>query len=358
MQHSFHGAILCRTLTCGFFLLSVGCPAHANHVRKHSMPTGAFLRRPAPSVQALNKQLASDKRVQIRFARLFRMSPEMVRMAFRQMRMARLKEDRVLQIYYVHPGEHIGYKLRRLKKGSWIYVLSDGTPALAQVCGNPIRRVLTAHRSAPQTRLVSSGPGFQPFAPPSGHLPPFLKPAGSMRSTLPPEFVEVAVPPPTRLPVTPPGITPVVAAAQLSHFFNAGLLVLPFGILPFVGGSGGSPPTGGGSPPGPPPPGPSPPPGPTPGSGPGPAPSPGPPPPGSGPTPPSPIPPPPVPPSPFPPPGPIPPPGPGPIPTPTPIPPPPPGPGPVVPETDALSLLITGMIPALVFLMYSRTRRR
>ncbi|HZT40863.1 MAG TPA: hypothetical protein VFA07_01675 [Chthonomonadaceae bacterium] len=212
------------------------------------MPEGSFLRRPAPTAQALSRQLASDPAVRTRYARLFQMAPQMVAPAFSGARLTRLKHDQVVQVFYVRRGEHMGYRLRHLRKGTLIYTLRDGTPALVQVCGNPLRRVLPVARSAPATRPPGV-PLLIPVTPPplsSALLPPALP----LRSVPPPEFVEVAVPPPSRLPPPPAVVTPATATAQAKHWFNTGLLVLPFGILPFLGGgsSNSSPPTGGSPP--------------------------------------------------------------------------------------------------------------
>src|SRR5579871_6525367 len=137
-------------LLLGLFAISaslwLGAPAVKAAPR---IPLGAFLRAPAPTVEALNRQIRNDPLVCTRYARLFKMSPAMIRAAFAHMRLSRLPEDRILQVHYVHPGERISARLRRVRKGTRVYLLADGTPALVQVCGNPVRAVLPSTRSVP-----------------------------------------------------------------------------------------------------------------------------------------------------------------------------------------------------------------
>ena len=120
------------------------------------MPAGAFLRQPAPDVQSLNRQVQRDPLVCGRYARLFNMSPEMVRAAFAKMRLTRLSQDHVYAVHYVHTGETLGFKVRRVRKGTPVYVLPDGTPALVEVCGNPVRPMPTVrpHRRRPEAELA------------------------------------------------------------------------------------------------------------------------------------------------------------------------------------------------------------
>ena len=67
------------------------------------------------------------------------MSPHMVRLAFGGMHLEHTKADMVREVYYVHKGEVIGYVVRRVKKGTAVFVSSNGTPVLLQICANPLR---------------------------------------------------------------------------------------------------------------------------------------------------------------------------------------------------------------------------
>jgi hypothetical protein len=120
-------------------------PASAQQRR---VPHGAFLRRSVKSVPDLVRQVNSEPILGGRYSRLFRMSPQMVRMGFAKLRLERTKTDLVRKIYYVHPGEQIGYRVRRIKKGTPVFAAADGTPVLLQVCGNAVRPVSTAALSS------------------------------------------------------------------------------------------------------------------------------------------------------------------------------------------------------------------
>jgi hypothetical protein len=126
--------------------------AHADTPER--MPRGAFLRHPANSTSRLAAQVKADPVVCGRYARLFHLSPQMVQLAMGSMRLKRLAEDHVLAVHYVHPGEKIGYKLSRVKKGTLIYALPDGTPALVEVCGNPLRMRIEMPDARPQPHVA------------------------------------------------------------------------------------------------------------------------------------------------------------------------------------------------------------
>lgn len=110
------------------------------------MPRGSYLRKPAPTVAALCVQVKNDPLVMERYSRLFRMTPPLVRGAFAQLRLSRMKSDQISRVYYAHPNEKLGYRLRRVKKGTLVFVLPDGSPALVQICGNPLRADLKYKR--------------------------------------------------------------------------------------------------------------------------------------------------------------------------------------------------------------------
>jgi hypothetical protein len=106
-----------------------------------AMPPGAFLRSPVPDVNALNHQLRMDPLVVARYRSLLRLSPEMVRATFSQLHLTHLTRDMTLEVHYVHAKETIGAKVRRVRKGTAVFALPNGTPVLAQVCGNPLRSI-------------------------------------------------------------------------------------------------------------------------------------------------------------------------------------------------------------------------
>src|ERR1051326_2711266 len=220
------------------------------------MPRGSFLRKHANSVAELLKQL-DDPVVRARFSRLFHLSPEMVRMAFASMHLTKMPSTQTVQVWYVHPGERIGYKVLRVRKGTPIFAMPDGTPALIQICGNPMRIDIRKRIQITQPNaLQRAQPGLPPTAedfeldedsfPPYRTLPPLT--LGPLREGLPsevappaapPEFVESTEPlPPGPLPTTPTGPVPVqlpgIAVDTVEDWLkNTGLLLLPF--LPFLG---------------------------------------------------------------------------------------------------------------------------
>jgi hypothetical protein len=233
-------------------VLSLSCPG-GSATAAPRMPVGAFLRHPAPTVDALNRQLRTDPLVCTRYARLYKMSPEMVKQAFAHMRLATLPEDRILAVHYVYPGEKIKYKLRRVKKGTPVYLLSDGSPALVRVCGNPVKAVLGEAKNYPGP--VTGKPSLIPEFVENEALTPIPAApriaAGPLRAAAPEEEIGpipvTDVLPPGNLPPVPPGLKPAeiapVATSTISHFANnTGLLLLPAlgGLAALLGGGGNS----------------------------------------------------------------------------------------------------------------------
>ncbi len=102
------------------------------------------MRSPVSGVDALNRELRTDRLVASRYSRLLRLSPAMVRTTFAQLHLMRLQKDMILEVHYVHAGETIGAKVRRVRKGTAVFALPNGIPVLAQVCGNPLRGIRNA----------------------------------------------------------------------------------------------------------------------------------------------------------------------------------------------------------------------
>jgi hypothetical protein len=234
-------AILSRVMVLS---ACVGLLAGAHSAQAgESMPPGAFLHQPAPDVATLNRQIAKDPLVAERYARLYNMSPEMVRSAFSKMHLSTLAEDHIYEVHYVHPGERIGYKVRRVRKGTAIYRMPDGTPALVRVCGNPIRAtqpkaVRGAFRRAPELGQPESALDFQPYEPLEASVTPSPVPAEGLREgEFSSEFVESpGLEAPIEMPV---GLGPVAAAATAVHTVSAFANAVPIlGALGALGGLG------------------------------------------------------------------------------------------------------------------------
>ncbi|MCW3100960.1 MAG: hypothetical protein JWL77_6578 [Chthonomonadaceae bacterium] len=234
--------------------------AHTAHADT-TMPPGAFLHQPAPNVAALNRQVQTDRLVAERYARLYGMSPDMVRSAFSKLQLSTLSEDHIYEVHYVHPGEKIGYKLRRVRKGTVIYRMPDGTPALVRVCGNPIRAthpkaVRGAFRRAPEPGQPESALDFQPYEPLEASASPSPVPSPEMRVGEPyTGFVPLTdLPGPTEIPFTPDVLSPATAAATAVHTVSSfagaapilGALGALGGVAALAGGSGGGGGGGGG----------------------------------------------------------------------------------------------------------------
>ncbi len=135
-------------------------------VRPDRLPPGSFLKEPARNIDELQLQLIKRPEVSSRYAHTINMTPKMIRLAFSGLHLATLKSERFLEVYYCHltpGGEVIGFKKRRFKAGTKVFALSDGTPALIQLCGNPTRQLQTLannlHRSRANIAMGQPGSG-------------------------------------------------------------------------------------------------------------------------------------------------------------------------------------------------------
>lgn len=182
-----------------------------------SLPRGSFLRRPAATAADLRQQILRDPLVASRYARLFHLSPKRVAAAFGHLYVRRLPRTMVLCVYYVHPGERLGYRIRRVRRGAAIFAFADGTPVLLKQCGNPMRPrglngVMRPNRfgqiQSPEPLTTITPPAVTPDqleAPPLAPSSFFASPAlatptempGAVSSDLVPA-VEI-VPPPTEI---------------------------------------------------------------------------------------------------------------------------------------------------------------
>ncbi|MCS6775198.1 MAG: hypothetical protein RMJ43_13535 [Chloroherpetonaceae bacterium] len=211
------------------------------------LPPGSFLRRPAPGAGALQHALRTDPVVAQRYMRTFQVSAQELRATFAQLRLIRLPQDRVFRVHYVHRGEVIGYRVRRVRRGTPVYALRDGTPVLVQVCGNPLQVALPVPEMLlpPLQRL--SILDFTPDEP----LPPLQSSGltlavGPLRTALPP--LQLAVLSEPEAPVEPEGACdpgsglPVVPPALVTALAPGGIALWPAtllsGLVPFLFGRG------------------------------------------------------------------------------------------------------------------------
>ncbi len=215
------------------------------------MPQGAFLRQPSPNVAALVRQVKSDPKVAVRYARLFHLPVKMVPAALEQLHVKNLTADHILQVHYVAAdnshGDKLVYKPRRVKKGTPVYCLPDGTPLLIRVCGNPIRS-----RVSPELYTATPVPDFTPG---EALIPPTASSSVAMggppgRVVVPPTTMLPVIPVvlaenvlgPAELPIAAPTLTPPqLRAASLPpvyHWVNGGPglvgLAGPLALLPLL----------------------------------------------------------------------------------------------------------------------------
>ena len=245
-------------LTSAAFAQS-GAPANFGQ-KGAPMPRGSFLTVPAKTVKSLNKEL-DDPVVLARYTKLFNMPPALIRLALADLKLQPLTEDRNMEVWYVKStpkGEISGYRLRKVKKGTLVYAMQDGTPALIQVCGNPVRMINTP--AAAMTDIANL-PEYEPYSLvlPTRAFPPDASSEINV-ATLdapPDDFIEVTMPDvPLPVPVEPPQLLAAHAKKLFALWFAPLLGAIPAfaGIGGGGGGGGGGgsnflplPPPGGGT---------------------------------------------------------------------------------------------------------------
>jgi len=136
-------------------------------VAQGSMPPGAFLRRHAVTGVELSREVHDDPLLLTRYSRTFHLPRATLLRAFAHLHVAPLREDRVYQVHYVHPGEQIGARLRRVRAGTPVFMNPEGKPVLVQVCGNPLLSGPIDELANPgaQTGRLSTVPDFEPYEP-------------------------------------------------------------------------------------------------------------------------------------------------------------------------------------------------
>ena len=248
------GLLLASISLCGY--AATAQSVHQTQASAH-MPQGAFLRQPSPNVAALVRQVKSDPKVAVRYARLFHLPVKMVPAALEQLHVKNLSADHVLQVHYVAAdkshGDKLVYKPRRVKKGTPVYCLPDGTPLLIRVCGNPIRS-----RVSPELYTATPVPDF---APGEALIPPTASSSVAMggpsgRVIVPPTTMLPVIPVvlaenvlgPTELPIAAPTLTPpqlrTASLPPVYHWVHGGPglvgLAGPLALLPLLGMGGHS----------------------------------------------------------------------------------------------------------------------
>jgi hypothetical protein len=214
------------------------CLAGGRKSHSSAMPPGAFLRSPASTAEALRKEIASDPAVVTRYARLFHLSPSMVKRAFAGLHLMSLPKDEVFAVHYVHTGEVIGYKLRRVRRGTPVYALPDGTPVLVRVCGNPLRSTVTLSYPDTEPTATDSIPDFTTDEPvQSLHSSPgstltSLRSARPLPGMEPAPFIALIKPGATHIPSSLHKSVPDIVRRFPAAGFPSWIGLLPMAILP------------------------------------------------------------------------------------------------------------------------------
>jgi hypothetical protein len=226
-QRGMRLSMMAAGMLCAVSLAASAAPQASKPAR---MPRGSYLQKPVNSTAQLVNQFANDPKVVERYSRVFHMEPAGIRSALGEMRLTRLKKDMVMNVYYVRPGEKLGYRVRRVKKGTEVFVLPDGTPVLVKACGNPLRHTIPGQKL---TRV----PDFNPDeALPTEELNALPLPEETNPSRMTPS---VATAPPL-LTATPPSeleeAIVLVSGGGATGDFVEDIAALPLGFLAAGGG--------------------------------------------------------------------------------------------------------------------------
>jgi hypothetical protein len=177
----------------------------------------------------------------------FHLPPEVIIRSFVHLKVVPLRADGVYEVHYVHPGEQIGFRIRRVRQGTPVFALPDGTPLLVQVCGNPLRHgpldVLANYGA--HTGRLSTVPDFDPLEGPDELASNVGPVVAGMRIAAPVEdlpTVSVLQPETDLGPLSSgatgsPSVPPLTRAGALSSWSKVGALGALGGLL--FGGGGG-----------------------------------------------------------------------------------------------------------------------
>lgn len=98
----------------------------------------AFINQKVNTTAELVNQARRDPAVMDRYMRHFGMTRAEVLSYLGTLKPDTIKEEGVYAIYSVPEGGKIKMRLERLKKGHKVFAMSDGTPQLIHLCGNPL----------------------------------------------------------------------------------------------------------------------------------------------------------------------------------------------------------------------------
>ncbi len=176
------------------------------------------------------RHIKSDPAVMARFMRHFGMTRDEVIAYFDTLRMEELKEDGVYLVYNVPESEEIRARAIFYKKGTKVWVDSNGTIVLKASCGNPMLRgtdKTTVSIESPIDTAVAPVMATEAVIPQGVPVPtvPQVLPDGIESSALP--FA----------PESPADLTSIITSGSS---FNPAFL-LPIAAVPFIVRGGDSP---------------------------------------------------------------------------------------------------------------------
>lgn len=104
-----------------------------------SVPRGAYITRPVISGQDLAKHVRTSPVVRKRYELAWGLSAQETLKRFGGIRLGKMPATTMMNVYYFRPQTNSwGYKLRRVKQGTPVFLRTDGTPVMMKICGNPI----------------------------------------------------------------------------------------------------------------------------------------------------------------------------------------------------------------------------
>jgi hypothetical protein len=136
------------------------CPSSSSAQSAHRTPKDSFLSVQADSVSALVHEIATNSKVQSRYAALYKMPANDVAAYMRKnVEIGHLSRIYQHTVYCVTPSGVIFTERETLKTDEKVFALRNGQPVLRWACGNPLARHLPSPggRSSDQGIVVFSG---------------------------------------------------------------------------------------------------------------------------------------------------------------------------------------------------------
>lgn len=229
------GNHFCLGLGATVALASQGTAAWAGP----SVPRGAYITRPVVSGQDLAKLVRASPVVRQRYEKAWGLSTVETLKRFAGIRLGKMPQTAMLNVYYFRPATgNWGYKLRRVKQGTPVFLRTDGTPVMMKICGNPIAK--PAKPVSPQDQ--AKVPDFTPEesievlhtdTPPPADPAPFPPDQRSvaLQESGAPLPAEPASPPETIFLTETPEIATDSGAAPKQEKKRGGGIELPFNLI-------------------------------------------------------------------------------------------------------------------------------